>query len=159
MTDTTQTISTDDKISALTALVETIAKGQKAMTDGLNKFSTAVVETLSGQATAPAAKVAAAPAATGAKRRGRPPKAVSAEPVKPKAATPDEVHAVELVKRAGRITQTELHTALKIDRSLVQARMYGPLERGEVVVRYVKKPGEHRQIVYYRPDWASFKGE
>lgn len=155
MTDTTATISpiansaptTDDRIVTLTTMVE-------KLTSGLNAFSGAVVSTLSGQQhTAPA------PAATAVKRRGRPPKAVAPEPVKAKPATPDETHAVDLVRRAGRITQTELADLLKVERSLIQHRMSGPLERGEVFARYVKRPGEHRNIVFYRPDWISVKGE
>lgn len=169
MTDTSsQTInSTDDKISALTALVETIAKGQKAMTDGLNKFSTAVVETLSGQTAAAPAPTVAAPAAIEGKRRGRPvgsrnkPKAdaVPAVPAKPRELTADEKYAVDLVKRAGRMTQTELADTLKVERSLVQLRMKEPLKRGLVVAQVVEPPTGHRHILYRRADWVSFKGE
>lgn len=156
MTDTTSiqpinaTVpSTDERITTLTTMVEKLASG-------LNAFSSAVVSTLSGQQqTMPAA-------VTSVKRRGRPPKAASATveaPARTKAATPDEIHAVSIVKRAGRITQTEMANELKIERSLVRARMFGPLERGEVVARLIKKPGDHPNVLYYRPEWCSFKGE
>lgn len=146
------------EISALAALVETIAQGQKAITDGLNRFSTAVVETLSGQH----AVTSAAPAATAVRRRGRPPKAASeapAVPAKPRDLTADEKYVVDLVKRAGRMTQTELADTLKIERSLVQARMREPLKRGLIVAQIIEPPTGHRHVLYRRADWVSFKGE
>lgn len=180
MTDTTtiqpinagSDVTSEDKIGALTQLVETLAKGQKALTEGLNKFSISVIETLSGM---PANAPAPAPAATApdassapAKRRGRPvgsrnkPKADAAPvaPEKPRELTADEKYAVDLVKRAGRITQTDLADALKIERSLVQSRMREPMRRRMVIAEIIEPiNGGHAYRLYRRADWVSIKGE
>lgn len=155
MTDTTiqpaniQTDPTEERFSRLESMLE-------KLTVGLNAFSSSVVTVLSGQQTA-------APATqTQARRRGRPPKAASeATPTKaePRPLHPKSVEMADLVKRTGRITQTELANQLGVERSAVQAYSYPLLERGMIVARLTKPVNGHRQVVYYRPEWVSFRGE
>jgi len=152
MTDTTiqptdiQTDPTEERFSRLESMLE-------KLTVGLNAFSTSVVTVLSGQqATAPAAQ---------ARRRGRPPKTSEATPAKaePRPLHPKSVEMADAVRRTGRITQTELANQLGVERSAVQAYSYPLLERGMIVARLTKPANGHRQVVYYRPEWVSFRGE
>jgi hypothetical protein len=156
MTDATNTInensvSEGDQVKALTGIVERLEQN-------LIAFSGTVIQALTGHPQG-------ATTTTPARRRGRPPKAISAPPVvevKPRAPHQMELAIADVLKRSGRMTQTELAHSLKKERSLVVHHIEkegGLLERGEVIMRYVKKAGEHRHIVYYHPTWVSFRGE
>lgn len=151
MADTTAN-DTIDIGTKLSMLEQAIAKTN----ENLVRFSGAVTSLLSGQ---PISGLQAP-----AKRRGRPPKASTdripetvATP-KPKELHPMAQQALTIVERAGRITQTELAAEMKVERSQVEYHCLSLVEAGRIVSRTVKPRGV-KTILYYRHDWASFKGE
>lgn len=163
MTDSNaQTIDSND----IGTKLERLAANFDKLSDQLAKFSGAVVQTLSGQPQAPAA----APA----RRRGRPPKAEASSPAAAVTATttaarkaqavnansdhPMARQAFALIEKAGRITQTELANQLKIERSAVEYHTNPLVADGKIVKRTVM-PNGTKTILFYRRDWASFKGE
>lgn len=147
-----QTESSEEKIDRLTSMIDKLAIG-------MTQFSGAVIQALSGQ---PATATATAEA-TGApaKRRGRPPKAAGEAPTATadRPLHPKSVEMADIVKRTGRVTQTDVANQLGVERSAVQNYSLPLLERGLVVARLVKSAGHHRSVVYYRPEWVSFRGE
>ncbi len=152
MTDTTNTInqpavSSEDQISKLTEIVQRLE-------GGMVSFSNSVIQALTGQAQG---QTTAAPV-TGAKRRGRPVGSINRVKAKAEAVArvphPTEVQILKLVTDAGCLTQSELADALKVERALIQNHTDPLLESGKVKCMYWKLPGEHRRLVYYRPDWV-----
>ena len=142
----------DERIDKLTAQIE-------KLTAGLQAFASGVVSTLSGvPQTAPAAR-----------RRGRPPgspnkpKQVATSQTAPTVAErpphPLMIQAVELVTRAGRMTQTDLSKALKIERSHVAHHMRTAVGKGLVHARKVYPKGQKDEVVFYNPKWAHFKDQ
>lgn len=140
-----ETIETTDISAKLTTLGDQLSK----QSDQLAKFAAAVVSALSGQPSSSAP----------AKRRGRPPKAVSVEP---EVARVKEMHplarqALGIIERRGRVTQTDLANEMKIERSAVEYHcLNGLIAEGKAVARVVK-PGGVKTIIYYSNNWASFR--
>jgi hypothetical protein len=82
---------------------------------------------------------------------------------------PREIHALErrsleLIEQRGRISQTELadtlskETGKTVERAAVEYHTKELLKEGKIVKRTVM-PGGVKTILYYRRDWASFRGE
>jgi hypothetical protein len=67
------------------------------------------------------------------------------------------LQAINLVESKGYATQSELASLLGVERANVQHHMGPALEHGKVTCVYYKRPGEHRHIVYYRPDWVRIR--
>ena len=141
------------EIKTLKDEISGLKSAMTAMSDGMSAFSDGMVKFLTGQQTT-----------TPAKRRGRrtnaeiaAERAASApkdEPLHPTAAA-----IADIVKREKRVTQTEVANQLKVERSLVQNHVNTLLEKGLIKVMQVKKPGSHRENVFYRPDRVSAIGE
>lgn len=119
------------------------------------KFANAAVEMLSGN------QASQAPA----RRRGRPPKTAAAattdrvvEASKPKEMHPLARQALSLIEKTGRVSQSDLATEMKIERSAVEYHTKQLVADGKIVKRTVYPQGT-KTILYYRHDWASFKGE
>lgn len=161
MTDTTADTSIASEISALKATMQT-------MHENMVKLSSAMVAFLSGSPI-----TTAAPAQTTGRRRGRPPKSAQAQaaatPAAVAAPKPRDIHALErrsleLIEQRGRISQTELaeilskETGKTVERAAVEYHTKEPLKEGRIVKRTVM-PGGVKTILYYRRDWASFRGE
>jgi hypothetical protein len=150
----------EDKIKALTSIVERLENGMMA-------FSSTVISALTGQPQGKASSSTVSAPTIGAKRRGRPPgsvnRAKAPEAVEVKPPHPLELSIVDMLKRTGRMTQTELAHSLKKERATIEHHAVKKdnslLERGEVVVRYIKPKGKHKQVLYYHPTWANFRGE
>jgi hypothetical protein len=156
MTDTTA--NNTDIGDRINQLAEQVSKSNEM----LARFAGAVTSLLSGTQAAPSQ-------ATG-KRRGRPPKAASqAQTAAVAAPKPREIHALErrsleLIEQRGRISQTELadtlskETGKTVERAAVEYHTKELLKEGKIVKRTVM-PGGVKTILYYRRDWASFRGE
>lgn len=132
--------------------IKTLKEEISGLKSAMSAFSDGMVAFLTGSQTA-----------TPAKRRGRPPKAETlarqAAPAKEEPLHPTAVAIADIVKREKRVTQTEVANQLKIERSLVQNHVNTLLEKGLIKVMQVKKPGSHRENVFYRPDRVSAIGE
>lgn len=160
MTDTT---INQPSIASLEEVVKNQTSNVERIENAIMAFSNTVIQALTGAASTTAPKAASVAPAAGAKRRGRPPGSVNrvkAAPAKPELAPMTNValEAVELVKKAKRMTQSDLAEHFKMERSLIEHHMLTAIEHGAVVCLKVKRPGQHKQILYYRPDWVSIKG-
>jgi hypothetical protein len=157
MTDTTADTNIASEISTLKTTVNT-------MHENMVKLSSAMVAFLSG------APVTTAPAQTTGRRRGRPPKAsgeaqaTASTAPKAREAHPLERRSLELIEQRGRISQTELaetlskETGKPVERAAVEYHTKELLKAGQIVKRTVM-PNGVKTILYYRRDWASFRGE
>jgi hypothetical protein len=155
MTDSSNSInqpsvSAEEQIKSIASIVERLETG-------MIKFSDSVLQVLTGQPQTAAPKAASVAPATGAKRRGRPLGSVNrvkADAPVARVPHPTEIQIAALIDKAGCMTQSELADALKVERALIQNHTDPLLESGKIKCMYWKLPGEHRRLVYYRPDWV-----
>lgn len=157
MTDTTINEST---VASLGEVVKNQTSNVERIENAIMAFSNTVIQALTGASTTTVPKAASVAPATGAKRRGRPVGSKNRSKAALQAAGvarvphPTEVQIMNLVDQAGCMTQSELADALKIERALIQNHTDPLLESGKIKCMYWKRPGEHRHLAYYRPDWV-----
>lgn len=151
--------STANQAPSQSDRIDALAEQIRRLTDGMQAFVGAAISTLSG--------VPQSTPIVSNRRRGRPPgsknkttlaAAQAVETPAEKPWHPIALRAVSLLDAQGRMTQTELAKALKIERSHLAHHMQRAIKEGKAIKR-ITYPNNVETCVFYSPKWAHFKGE